>query len=324
MSPESHENGAQRDELRRYALGTLPESERVALDERLASDESLREALEEARAELAQLDLLPHSDVPAGLADRTIARVLEEGEPARAPFLRPAVWGTLAAAVLVIVIALPYMGRAREAAMRASTENNMKQLGLVFKMYAGEAHREAWPPAVPVDGIWVPDLRTLYPEFLTDPGILIARGRAGGADRLELTEALEQEPPDWDAAHRIVARHLVYTGYTLPGPEAIEAFTMAAVPPGGEDYLDEDGHSFMRLREGIERFFITDINNPAASATAQSDLPVAVYRADHPGRLRVLYMDGHVAEVTRPGDPALFQALERLLHPAPEAHTPPE
>lgn len=31
---------------------------------------------------------------------------------------------------------------------------------------------------------------------------------------------------------------------------------------------------YKRLKEGIERFFITDINNPAANAQAQSTIPV--------------------------------------------------
>src|SRR5690606_27071193 len=71
-----------------------------------------------------------------------------------------------------------------------------------------------------------------------------------------------------------------------------------------------------KLREGIERFFITDINNPGASAEAQSTLPVmidawgtnkkidnvndenvtaAVSIFNHvPGGANVLYLDGHV------------------------------
>ena len=58
-----------------------------------------------------------------------------------------------------------------------------------------------------------------------------------------------------------------------------------------------------RIREGIERFFITDINNPAAAAQAQSDLPVmwdAISGEDPshfnhiPGGGNVLFMDGHV------------------------------
>jgi prepilin-type processing-associated H-X9-DG protein len=57
-----------------------------------------------------------------------------------------------------------------------------------------------------------------------------------------------------------------------------------------------------RLREGIERFMITDINNPAASAKAQSGIWVMFDRLatnpkdfNHiPGGANVLYMDGHV------------------------------
>ena len=58
----------------------------------------------------------------------------------------------------------------------------------------------------------------------------------------------------------------------------------------------------LRLREGIERFFITDINNPAGSAEAQSSIAVMfdflsteVENYNHvPGGANVLYMDGHV------------------------------
>jgi prepilin-type processing-associated H-X9-DG protein len=57
-----------------------------------------------------------------------------------------------------------------------------------------------------------------------------------------------------------------------------------------------------RLREGIERFLITDINNPAASARAESEIVVmhdsVSSAADHfnhvPGGANVLFMDGHV------------------------------
>jgi prepilin-type processing-associated H-X9-DG protein len=73
--------------------------------------------------------------------------------------------------------------------------------------------------------------------------------------------------------------------------------------------------SYQRLREGVERFFITDINNPASGSSGQSTLPVmwdawAVAALVHvgtnaydsgapkmnhiPGGSNVLYMDGHV------------------------------
>ncbi len=75
--------------------------------------------------------------------------------------------------------------------------------------------------------------------------------------------------------------------------------------------------TYPRLKEGIERFFITDINNPASGATAQTALPVmfdawasseqggdqqeyavgtnpVAYFNHVPGGSNVLYMDGHV------------------------------
>ena len=70
--------------------------------------------------------------------------------------------------------------------------------------------------------------------------------------------------------------------------------------------------TFNRLKEGIERFMITDINNAAGSAKAQSTI-VAMYdeaqqsggtwaRYNHvPGGVNVLFMDGHV-QFAKKGD----------------------
>ena len=76
------------------------------------------------------------------------------------------------------------------------------------------------------------------------------------------------------------------------------------------------GATAYRLKEGIERFAITDINNPAGSAQAQSTivtmmdviamtLPTAGNKGSSkfnhlPGGANVLYMDGHVAYVRYP------------------------
>jgi prepilin-type N-terminal cleavage/methylation domain-containing protein/prepilin-type processing-associated H-X9-DG protein len=63
-----------------------------------------------------------------------------------------------------------------------------------------------------------------------------------------------------------------------------------------------------RLREGVERFLITDINNPGASGISQSTLPImwdtiTINPSDGvgynhvPGGCNTLYMDGHVSFV---------------------------
>lgn len=48
--------------------------------------------------------------------------------------------------IAIIAILLPALGRAREAARRASCQSNLKQMGLVFKMYASESPQSQLPP----------------------------------------------------------------------------------------------------------------------------------------------------------------------------------
>ena len=88
--------------------------------------------------------------------------------------------------------------------------------------------------------------------------------------------------------------------YTHPG-NAAEAASQEQGPVSQIIAPDTELAAY-RLREGIERFFITDINNPAASALAQSELAIMwdvtstdVNVFNHiPGGSNVLYMDGHV------------------------------
>lgn len=73
------------------------------------------------------------------------------------------------------------------------------------------------------------------------------------------------------------------------------------------------GDELFRLREGVERALITDINNPGASASAQSHIPVmwdtvstipaggGVDYNHAPGGANVLYLDGHVDFIKYPG-----------------------
>ncbi|MBW7865545.1 MAG: hypothetical protein H3C30_14185 [Candidatus Hydrogenedentes bacterium] len=70
----------------------------------------------------------------------------------------------------------------------------------------------------------------------------------------------------------------------------------------GQGFMPGGGDTLYRLRRGVERFLITDINNPGASAQASSVIPVmwdhvSTFAKDFthvPGGANVLYMDGHV------------------------------
>jgi len=86
-------------------------------------------------------------------------------------------------------------------------------------------------------------------------------------------------------------------------------------------YGNANGDSVYRLREGIERFLITDINNPAASARAQSEIWIMSDKVsmqpgefNHvPGGANVLYMDGHVAFERYPGQPPVTRSMGALF-----------
>jgi prepilin-type N-terminal cleavage/methylation domain-containing protein len=110
---------------------------------------------------------------------------------------------------ILAAILLPALARAREAARRASCANNLKQMGIVFKMYANESKGEKFPdlqgdapwtdPALPnkdgcdqerPDGHDLsqftlgPESAQIYPEYLADKQML----------------ACPSDPPIWEAA----------------------------------------------------------------------------------------------------------------------------
>ena len=304
---------------------------------------------------------------------------------------------------ILAAILLPALARAREAARRASCQNNLKQWGLIFKMYSGEARGQFFPgytdisPGFKHEQVLM-DMRALFPEYISDAKISICPSDSGadastfGGQVLPLEEGLEtiqalsptEATPDCTLAHLSVARSYAYipVATTTPTQGALafkayeEAFEVARDDVGlgaqmnlgtscpynnvsfddgtvyvgtfdlrgqryaagvqdgwfantsgdvdttiqfnASDRAQDDGSEappvLYRLREGVERFLITDINNPSASAQAQSTIPVLLDAWSQNGKLadgadglrieifnhlpgggNVLYLDGHVS-----------------------------
>ena len=311
---------------------------------------------------------------------------------------------------ILAAILLPALARAREAARRSSCMNNLKQWGLVVKMFANE-HNGSFPArnfSGQSDIAWL----TIYPEYLTDPGIAVCPSSAGGAETRDAIISIcqnfgcfnhpDSEYFDSSGIHQgnrsgegmLVFRSgdggsgssYRYMGYVVAseeddnarmkydandepiprqcntcininpvrqawaakmGPEYDRFWTTARasekLPASSSlpDHATFDGYkhaygytgqdagvhnqcagmkqgsggngtSYYHLRDGIERFMITDINNPAGAAKAQSSIPVmfdrmqvqtdangalqswALVKFNHiPGGCNVLFMDGH-------------------------------
>ena len=136
----------------------------------------------------------------------------------------------------------------------------------------------------------------VYLSWATKPELLIAEG---------------QDVNDPNPGYHLVTGGFIMMYDDLDQEEATvgeqsakidKDFVFADYLPGAEGFL-------YRLREGIERFFITDINNPTASSEAQSTIPVMldevstdIHEFNHiPGGGNVLFMDGHVEFIRYPG-----------------------
>jgi len=98
---------------------------------------------------------------------------------------------------ILAAILLPALARAREAARRASCANNLKQMGLVFKMYANEwdgsfpmtravGSVDGQPPCLGfTDGSFFFNGPSLYPEYLNDPKVILCPSDEDGITELE-------------------------------------------------------------------------------------------------------------------------------------------
>ncbi|HIJ65592.1 MAG TPA: hypothetical protein HPP77_06520 [Candidatus Hydrogenedentes bacterium] len=193
----------------------------------------------------------------------------------------------------------PARDEGREEELRAACASNLKQLGVVCKMYANE-NRDFFPAMDPRPGRLTPDVDAIYPEYLADP-------RVFGCPARHETSELRFVTSEEARAH-IDDHSYWYLGYAMNDEAAALAFIAAyrkraETGEAFEGDLESDaGVRIRRVREGIERFFITDINNVQASFIARSTIPVLVERPGaHEDGAHVLYMDGHVEFLKYPG-----------------------
>ncbi len=214
---------------------------------------------------------------------------------------------------------------ARSAARSSSSQNNQKQLGLVFKMYAHESQGRHFPPLNESPGHLVfaareaEDYRNghgtpVFPEYLSDVSILV---NPGAVDSNEWRNRAENDP-----LSAVDDYHYIYWGYLVRDDAEMTAYAEAyltSVAGGAVPNTDMEfqGETIYRLREGVERFALEDLSSPAAAAQFQSAVPVLVERrgAWPNDVINVLFMDGHVETVAPgqfPNTDAFWENVARL------------
>lgn len=310
-----------RHQLQAYALETLSEQAICAVAQHLEGCAACRAALAEEQRCLAALrESLPVTAPRPGLAARTLAHVTERervGGKRRRLLIRSG--AVLAVSCLIAVVALPLLNRSREAARRTTSQNQMKQWGVIFKMYANESEGERYPALDKAHTGWVPNLAGLAEKYLGDPMLVLSPVHP---DARELVNELAAQAGDHVMLAAVMAENYAYLGYTVSDADDFEALR-AAREAGRLDV--EENKAVLPLREGIERFLLTDINNPAGTAKAQSTVPVLIEiagwkhkkSADDFYGANVLYMDGHVEYVrlgTFPVVPVVLDELSGLGH----------
>jgi len=113
-----------------------------------------------------------------------------------------------------------------------------------------------------------------------------------------------------------------YRHSTSPGANAALRAAADADRTVDQGSGNAGGTTVYRLRQGIERFLITDINNAAAGAKSQSDIFImydnVALKADKfnhiPGGANVLFMDGHVEFVKYPGKAPVSPKMAAVTH----------
>lgn len=258
---------------------------------------------------------------------------------------------------ILAAMLLPALARAREAARRAVCQNNLKQMGLVFKMYVSESRGGRYPPRQILDvhgnlsDTMIFNGPSVMPEYLTDVNVVWCPSwNGGGSDPVARYDqgVRDNGVPLGNQNGIVEPAELLKAPYNYTGWLFIDAvnflgFDLVGVPGSGiggryqgSDWdgtplgelgaanaasgdghvSDEDftvssanagtqaggGDVIFRLREGIERYLISDINNPASGAASQSEVPIMwdhltpqIRGSCHvPAGVNVLYMDGHV------------------------------
>ena len=230
---------------------------------------------------------------------------------------------TLLEIIVVIVILLtlaaillPALAKPKYGARTRSCINNLKQMGLVFNMYAHE-NGGMFPPLDDSKNNFTFDATILYPEYLSDAAIVACPSdpdyNPNTNFRLTSDHPVDNTPKGSVHPDCVTDMSYGYLGWLIRTDEEATAFFEAYDEMSPEDYGKDiivpegkgnsKGATLNRLSADVDKFLITDTNTIfTGNETGASVVPIMwdqistdITQFSHvPAGQNVLYLDGHV------------------------------
>jgi len=185
----------------------------------------------------------------------------------------------------------------------------------IFRPVLGQTAAPFYDKNAPVDPCAFMAISYLYQGWITKVEDIYDYGTGAGDT--------PQQPNDKPVIPNSTTGFPSAINDSMMGRFAAQLSAHAGQPGGGE--YDEDlnfsGGRLYRIRDGVERFFIENINRPSADAVGQSDVAIMYDLASStagefnhvPGGSNVLYMDGHVQFIRYPGDFPVSRAWAHIV-----------
>ena len=249
----------------------------------------------------------PVEQAGAKYGNRVLGRIVDMARPVRKgdSLMLSGTGGgqtQIASAGIAIGLLLPAVNAAREAARRAASMNNMKQIGLAMLTHASAIGK--LPARANFDGQGKPLLswRVHLLPYL---------------DQLALYKEFHLDEP-WDSEHNRQLIPRMPRLYQNPSSTAAPGMT-TYLGVSGKGYLfeGEQGHTFADIKDGTSNtIMVVEANDDRAVTWTKPDdwepdarRPLAGLGHAHPSGFCAGFVDGHVQIIAPSIDPKLFHCL---------------
>jgi DNA-directed RNA polymerase subunit RPC12/RpoP len=200
---------------------------------------------------------------------------------------------------VLVALLLPAVQAAREAARRAQSSNNLKQIGLALHNYHDVY--STFPPAVVTDADGKPlySGRVLLLPYLEQSG---------------LYESFDKSQA-WDSErNRAISQSMLPVFHDPSSPGGGAGQTDYLFVTGTQTVFEDDkGTPMMRITDGMSNtILVVEVKNSGVNWAEPSDLdlsqPIPLPQGNHPGGNLVLFGDGSVRFVSQSATPGQIHA----------------